>query len=69
MIVQDDFIHLIIPRGGESLIKNVTEKATIPVLKHYKGVCHTYVNELANLDDALKIVQHYSTANLKNNAS
>ncbi len=55
MLVQDEYIHLIIPRGGESLIRRVVEKSTIPVLKHYKGVCHTYVNEAADLDMALTI--------------
>jgi glutamate-5-semialdehyde dehydrogenase len=55
MLVQDRFIHLIIPRGGESLIRRVVEKSTIPVLKHYKGVCHTYVHEKADLDMALDL--------------
>jgi glutamate-5-semialdehyde dehydrogenase len=55
MLIQDDFIHLIIPRGGEGLIKNVVEKSRIPVLKHYKGVCHVYVNEKADLDMAINI--------------
>ncbi|RKY52892.1 MAG: glutamate-5-semialdehyde dehydrogenase, partial [Candidatus Neomarinimicrobiota bacterium] len=47
MLQQDDLIHLIIPRGGESLIRSVVEKSRIPVLKHYKGVCHVYVHEKA----------------------
>lgn len=55
MLVQDRFIHLIIPRGGESLIRRVVEKSTIPVLKHYKGVCHTYIHESADLDMAIQI--------------
>jgi len=55
MLVQDEFIHLIIPRGGESLIKRVIEQSTIPVLKHYKGICHTYVNEFADLEKAVSI--------------
>jgi glutamate-5-semialdehyde dehydrogenase len=55
MLVQDEHIHLIIPRGGESLIRRVVEKSTIPVLKHYKGVCHTYVNEKADLKMALRL--------------
>jgi len=49
------FIDLVIPRGGETLIKRVTEISHIPVLKHYKGVCHIYVDESADLDKALKI--------------
>lgn len=55
LIQQNKFVDLIIPRGGESLIRTVTEKSKIPVLKHYKGVCHTYVNEFADLDMALKV--------------
>ena len=56
MLVQDEFIHLIIPRGGESLIRSVVEKSRIPVLKHYKGVCHVYVHEQANPEMAQKII-------------
>lgn len=48
-------IDLVIPRGGESLIKEVTEKSRIPVIKHYKGVCHTYVDESADLKMAQEI--------------
>lgn len=48
MLQQDDLIHLIIPRGGESLIRSVAEKSRIPVLKHYKGVCHVYVHKSAD---------------------
>ncbi len=51
----NEYIDLIIPRGGESLIKAVTEKSTIPVIKHYKGICHTYVDKEANLEKAWKI--------------
>jgi glutamate-5-semialdehyde dehydrogenase len=61
MLVQDDYIHLIIPRGGESLIRRVVEKSTIPVLKHYKGVCHTYINEKADLDMAIDIAVNGKT--------
>ncbi len=45
-------IDLVIPRGGEGLIRAVTEKSRIPVIKHYKGVCHTYVDADADLDMA-----------------
>jgi len=55
MVVQDDLIHLIIPRGGEGLIRAVAEKSRIPVLKHFKGVCHVYVHKNANLAMALPI--------------
>jgi glutamate-5-semialdehyde dehydrogenase len=52
MLKQDSYIDLIIPRGGEGLIKMVTENSRIPVIKHDKGVCHTYVDESADLDMA-----------------
>ncbi len=48
-------IDLVIPRGGESLIREVTARSRIPVIKHYKGVCHTYVDASADLDMAGKI--------------
>jgi len=43
------YINLVIPRGGESLIRTVVEKSRIPVIKHYKGVCHTYIDKAADL--------------------
>lgn len=55
MLKLDEYIDVIIPRGGESLIRTVTENSTIPVIKHYKGVCHTYVDEEADLEMAEKI--------------
>ncbi len=51
-----DFIDLVIPRGGEGLIRAVSEQAHVPVIKHYKGVCHTYVDASADIDMALSIV-------------
>jgi glutamate-5-semialdehyde dehydrogenase len=48
----EDHIGLVIPRGGESLIRFVSEHSKIPVLKHYKGVCHVFVDEFADLDVA-----------------
>ena len=52
----DRYIDVIIPRGGEGLVRAVTEAATMPVLKHFKGVCHAFVDEDADLDKALDIV-------------
>jgi glutamate-5-semialdehyde dehydrogenase len=51
----DEYVDLIIPRGGEALIRSVVERSRIPVLKHYKGVCHTYVDEHAQLGMAYKV--------------
>ncbi len=52
----DDLIDLAIPRGGESLIRFVAENARVPVLRHYKGVCHVYVDESADYDKAERII-------------
>ena len=54
----DDLIDLCIPRGGEGLIRYVTEHARVPVIKHYKGVCHVYVHAAADLDQAMSIVRN-----------
>jgi len=55
LLKQEEFIDLIIPRGGEGLIRFVVENSKIPVLKHYKGVCHVYVDADADLDMAQDI--------------
>jgi glutamate-5-semialdehyde dehydrogenase len=52
MLKQNRYIDLIIPRGGEGLIRMVSENSTIPVIKHDKGVCHVYVDSKADLDMA-----------------
>ena len=51
-----DLIDLAIPRGGESLIRFVAEHARVPVIKHYKGVCHLYVDRAADIDLALGLL-------------
>jgi glutamate-5-semialdehyde dehydrogenase len=56
LLTLDEDIDLVIPRGGEGLIRFVAERSRIPVLKHYKGVCHVYVDRAADLDLAVKIV-------------
>jgi len=55
LLAQDEYVDLIIPRGGEGLIRFVAENSKIPVLKHYKGVCHVYVDENADLGMAEKV--------------
>jgi len=55
LIKMDKFVDLIIPRGGEGLIKFVSQNATVSVVKHDKGQCHTYIDKDANLEDAIKI--------------
>ena len=58
MLKLEDKIDLIIPRGGEGLIRFVAENSRIPVLKHYKGVCHVYVDEHADLGMAEEICRN-----------
>ena len=55
LLTLDQYIHCIIPRGGESLIRFVSENSRIPVIKHYKGVCNLFVEEEADLANAVKI--------------
>jgi glutamate-5-semialdehyde dehydrogenase len=56
MLNQEEYLDLIIPRGGENLIRFVSETSRIPVLKHYKGVCHIYVDCDADLDKATPVI-------------
>jgi glutamate-5-semialdehyde dehydrogenase len=55
MLTLDRYLDLIIPRGGEEFVRLVSERATVPVLKHDKGLCHVYVDESADLDMAVAI--------------
>ncbi|HET6343616.1 MAG TPA: glutamate-5-semialdehyde dehydrogenase, partial [Myxococcota bacterium] len=54
----DDCIDLVIPRGGEGLIRRVVERSRIPVVRHYKGVCHVYVHAAADLEMAAAIAEN-----------
>ncbi|MCK9294533.1 MAG: glutamate-5-semialdehyde dehydrogenase [Desulfobulbaceae bacterium] len=58
MLGLEEQIDLIIPRGGEGLIRFVAENSRIPVLKHYKGVCHVFVDDTADHDMAINIVMN-----------
>jgi glutamate-5-semialdehyde dehydrogenase len=55
MLQLEEYIDLIIPRGGEELIRAVVAQSKIPVIKHYKGVCHVFVDSRADLDMAVSI--------------
>jgi glutamate-5-semialdehyde dehydrogenase len=55
LLKQNESIVLVIPRGGESLIRKVVEMSTIPVIKHYKGICHVFVDVSANMKMALTV--------------
>ncbi|MEC4669376.1 MAG: glutamate-5-semialdehyde dehydrogenase [Nitrospiraceae bacterium] len=68
LLKQDQYVDLIIPRGGESLMRTVTEQSTIPVIRHDKGVCHIYVDADADPNMAERIclnakVQRPATCN------
>jgi glutamate-5-semialdehyde dehydrogenase len=55
LLVQEEYLDVIIPRGGEELIRKVVAKSRVPVLKHYKGVCHVFVDADANIKKAREI--------------
>jgi glutamate-5-semialdehyde dehydrogenase len=61
LLVQEAWIDLVIPRGGEGLIRAVTAKSRIPVLQHYKGVCHVFLDESAPLERARAIALNAKT--------
>jgi glutamate-5-semialdehyde dehydrogenase len=61
LLRQEDSIDLVIPRGGEGLIRAVTAKSRIPVLQHYKGVCHVFLDETAPEQRAREIVLNAKT--------
>lgn len=64
LIQMNNFVDVIIPRGGKSLIKMITEKARIPVIKHLDGNCHIYVDAYADIENALSIVDNSKTQRL-----
>lgn len=61
LLQQDQYIDLVIPRGGEGLIHFVSDNSKIPVIQHYKGVCHLYVDKDADLDKALNLLLNGKT--------
>ena len=68
LIRMDEFVDIIVPRGGKGLIERISREATIPVIKHLDGVCHVYIDGRANLDKAKEIAfnakaQRYGTCN------
>ncbi|MBI2379638.1 MAG: glutamate-5-semialdehyde dehydrogenase [Gammaproteobacteria bacterium] len=56
LLQQDELVDLVIPRGGEGLIRFVAENSRIPVIRHYKGVCHLYVDKDADLEKSLGLL-------------
>lgn len=61
LLHQQDSIDLVIPRGGEGLIRFVSEHSKIPVIQHYKGVCHLYVDRDADIDQAVALLENGKT--------
>lgn len=58
MLKLDEYIDVVIPRGGEGLIRAVTQQASMPVLKHYKGVCHVFADSSCDIGKALPIIEN-----------
>jgi glutamate-5-semialdehyde dehydrogenase len=58
LVKQTGLIDLVMPRGGESLIEMVVKEASVPVIKHYKGVCHLYIEEDCDIDMALSVTHN-----------
>ncbi|GAB5382464.1 MAG: glutamate-5-semialdehyde dehydrogenase [Aliiglaciecola sp.] len=61
LLAQRDYIDVVIPRGGEGLIRYVTENSKIPVIQHFKGVCHLYIDKDADYVTALKLLLNGKT--------
>ncbi len=68
LITMQDYVDVIVPRGGKGLIKRISEDARVPVIKHLHGVCHVYIDDDANLHQAISVAfnsktQRYGTCN------
>ena len=61
LMQQDEYIDVIIPRGGEGLIRHVTDNSKIPVIQHFKGVCHLYIDKDADLQTAIDLLVNGKT--------
>jgi glutamate-5-semialdehyde dehydrogenase len=61
LITMDDYVDVLVPRGGKSLIERVSREATIPVFKHLDGICHVYVDDRADCDKAIAIAYNAKT--------
>ena len=61
MVLQDEFIDVIVPRGGKGLIERIDAQSRIPVIKHLDGVCHVYVDDDADMEKAVPIVMNSKT--------
>jgi glutamate-5-semialdehyde dehydrogenase len=64
LITMKDYVDVIVPRGGKSLIERISSEARIPVIKHLDGNCHIYIDDAADLDKAMRIVENAKTQRL-----
>jgi glutamate-5-semialdehyde dehydrogenase len=68
LVRMQDYVDVIVPRGGKGLIERISAESRIPVIKHLHGVCHTYIDDMADIDKAIKVAvnaktQRYGTCN------
>jgi glutamate-5-semialdehyde dehydrogenase len=68
LIRMEDCVDVIVPRGGKGLIERISRESRVPVIKHLHGVCHTYIDDLADIDKAIRVsfnakTQRYGTCN------
>jgi glutamate-5-semialdehyde dehydrogenase len=68
LIRMKDYVDVIVPRGGKGLIERISAEATVPVIKHLHGICHVYIDDLADLDKSVAVAynaktQRYGTCN------
>jgi glutamate-5-semialdehyde dehydrogenase len=61
LITMKEFVDVIVPRGGKSLIERISNEATIPVIKHLDGICHVYIDDKADIDKAIRIAVNAKT--------
>ncbi|MDO9047108.1 MAG: glutamate-5-semialdehyde dehydrogenase [Methylobacter sp.] len=61
LITMDQYVDVIVPRGGKGLIERISKDATIPVIKHLDGICHVYIDDKADIDKAIRIAVNAKT--------
>jgi glutamate-5-semialdehyde dehydrogenase len=61
LIQSPEFVDVIVPRGGKSLIERISKDARVPVIKHLDGICHVYVDDAADLEQAIRIADNAKT--------
>ncbi|OGA53100.1 MAG: glutamate-5-semialdehyde dehydrogenase [Betaproteobacteria bacterium RIFCSPLOWO2_12_FULL_62_58] len=64
LITMQDYVDVIVPRGGKSLIERLMRESRIPMIKHLHGVCHTYIDDKADFDKAIRIADNAKTQRL-----